>query len=261
MSRIADLTNQERGFWTIISMRRHEKRGHIQWLCRCRCGTEKYLSVSLLNSGKTSSCGCFSADQARKRLTTHGLAKTQEYKILMGIIKRCEDKNHPSYMKYGARGVTVCERWRNSPADFIADLGYRPSSSHSIERRDGKKGYEPENCYWATSLQQGGNTTRVRRIEFRNEVHSLLQWSKILGFSYGGVKARLDSGWPLEMAFLTPVDSRRGKRPLRQVITEFLKGPETLGLPQASVSTTMVPNLQDESQRVSAPVSLVSAVK
>lgn len=90
-------------------------------------------------------------------MKTHGLSKTPEYVVYRGMIARCENPNHSQYARYGARGIKVCERWRKSFEDFLADMGKRPGRGYSIERINGSADYSPENCTWATQEQQCRN--------------------------------------------------------------------------------------------------------
>lgn len=92
--------------------------------------------------------------------TVHGGARRcgrdPEYNVWHKMLRRCRDPKDPSFRDYGGRGIAVCERWQDY-ANFIADMGPRPSAAHSIEREDNDAGYSPSNCVWATRDVQARN--------------------------------------------------------------------------------------------------------
>jgi hypothetical protein len=73
------------------------------------------------------------------------------------MIGRCENSNVERYPSYGGRGIKVCERWRGSFKNFLADMGRKPTPKHSIDRIDVDGNYEPGNCRWATNSEQQRN--------------------------------------------------------------------------------------------------------
>lgn len=84
--------------------------------------------------------------------------ETSEYRIWCGLKYRCYNKNCKEYYLYGGRGITICDEWFNSFQRFFDDMGKKPSSKHSLDRYPNQNGnYEPGNCRWATSMEQGRN--------------------------------------------------------------------------------------------------------
>lgn len=152
------------GRLTAISQAGRTKAGGVVWLFRCDCGTETAISASRVRDKDepTRSCGCLKREHDAK-LRLHGLTDTPEHKAWMGMRARCYNPNHQSYKNYGGRGITVCDRWRDSFHSFLEDMGPRPADHLSLDRRDNDRGYEPGNCRWATDLQQNRNRRNVKR--------------------------------------------------------------------------------------------------
>lgn len=99
------------------------------------------------------------ADKADDR---YRMSRTAEYKIWKGMIKRCENPNNKDFEEYGARGIAVCQAWRNNFLEFFHSVGARPSPKHSLDRIENDRGYEPGNVRWATAKEQSNNR-RPRR--------------------------------------------------------------------------------------------------
>jgi hypothetical protein len=118
----------------------------------------------------------------------------------MGMNARCRATEGENYQNYVLRGITVCERWKDF-AVFAADMGPRPSPHHSIDRRNNSRGYEPDNCYWATQKQQMRNMRRNRIVEYLGKEMTLIEASERSGVNYGTAKWRLDNGRTFKEAF------------------------------------------------------------
>ena len=99
--------------------------------------------------------------EINKRRTVHGMTNTPEHKAWRQMISRCSNKNNPAFHNYGGRGISVGKEWGTFKA-FFADMGHRPSASHTIERNDTNRGYCKENCHWATRSEQSLNTRKAR---------------------------------------------------------------------------------------------------
>lgn len=136
-----------------------------RWLCVCTCGNETVVRGSNLkrNTDKIS-CGCLRSEETSKRYkelnklkVTHGLSAHPLYAIWHTMIARCHNSDHPKYPHYGAKGIKVCDRWQESVADFITDVGQRPSDKHTLDRVESKGNYESDNVRWATAEEQNQN--------------------------------------------------------------------------------------------------------
>lgn len=204
--RLHDLTNHVFGRWTVIGRSENDARNHSRWICRCECGTEKVLHGNNLRNGKTKSCGCVGK-------TTHGHTKGRRCSSLYGvwaaIIQRCTNPDSASYPQYGGRGISVCERWKNSFADFLEDVGERPSPMHSIDRKDNSRGYEPGNVQWATRSEQGRNTRRNRLVTVDGVTRCVAEWAEISGVTPSAITQRLNAGWSDRDAITKPYVFRR----------------------------------------------------
>ena len=152
MHAIAFVAGEQFNHWTVIEEVPSEK-SHRRAIARCECGVIKEVDLASVRSGQSRSCGtCRRSMNSRK----HGGWKSSEYTIWAGIRQRCLNPKGTAFHNYGGRGIRVCERWGHFE-NFLADIGPRPSKTHSIERRDNDGDYEPGNCYWATPAEQQRN--------------------------------------------------------------------------------------------------------
>lgn len=173
------------------------KQGHVIWKCNCMCGNTCYVTTGSLNSKHTRSCGCLSKVWAVK----HGLRNSSEYRIWQNIKSRCYNENLEFYKDYGARGITVCDEWKNDFMAFYNDMGPRPSPRHSIDRKDNDKGYSKDNCRWATAEEQQNNTRKNVFYEYKGVCRTLPAWCRELNLNFNKIRKRLELGWSIEEAF------------------------------------------------------------
>jgi hypothetical protein len=80
--------------------------------------------------------------------------------------ERCGRVKHASYKHYGARGITVCERWRGKHGfeNFLRDMGPRPEGT-TLDRLDPNLDYAPGNCKWSTPQEQRANQRKVGSVD------------------------------------------------------------------------------------------------
>lgn len=138
----------------------------------------------------------------------HGLSYTPEYRCWQTMRLRCYEPANAAYKDYGARGITVCDRWLESPANFLADMGPKPSPKHELDRRDNDKGYSPENCRWVTRSVNDRNRRSNRMVTYLGETQPLVYWCERFDIRQDTAKHRLDAGWTPEATFTTPTRAK-----------------------------------------------------
>jgi len=149
------------GRLTITSFAGYNKHSKGVWNVKCACGKKKKVIGASMINRTTTSCGCARREFLSKRATVHGLSKTRMYKIWVGMIKRCNNKNDKSYSYYGGMGISVCKRWRTF-INFYNDMSDKYKKhviiygrkNTTIDRINNDLGYSKKNCHWATRLEQ-----------------------------------------------------------------------------------------------------------
>lgn len=178
----------------VVSARAGTRSAKRMWFCVCDCGLTVTVSTGDLRSGNSRSCGCLKREQS----TTHGQHGSRTYAIWQAMHNRCRNPSHQAYPYYGGRGIAVCERWADF-GNFIADMGGAPDGL-TIDRIDNERGYEADNCRWATRKAQVRHTRRRTEYEHGGTRRSLIEWAETLGVSHELLRGRLRRGWSFEDA-------------------------------------------------------------
>lgn len=210
MGKFNDLTGKKFGKLTVSKLHgRTETTGGTKfylWLCKCDCGKDKVCRSNNLVSGRNVSCGCRMHGH-----TKHGKAYHPLYAVRSNMIQRCHNKKSGEYKNYGARGITVCQEWRDSPSSFIEhmeSIGWTKGSDLTIDRIDNDKDYTPGNVRLATKVQQGRNKRTNVVIDAFGKTMTMADWSESKGIPYSTLQARIYRGWTPERALTEEVKKK-----------------------------------------------------
>ena len=197
---VRDLTGQTFGYLTVISRAGTTKHGCATWHCRCQCGKLVPRQSQYLRNRQRKhprSCGCHYGDSQR----THGMTNTIPFYKWSGMRNRCHNPRCKDYKNWGARGITVCARWRESFEAFWADMGPSYKPGLSLGRINNSKGYSPKNCRWETAKEQGNNTRCNIFIVTPKGRMTIAQAAETYGIPVGTLHARIRRyGWTVKSA-------------------------------------------------------------
>lgn len=185
--------------------------------CLCDCGNTVVTKYRRLMNNKYPSCGCWekeikSYEEERSRI------RNRLKSVWKGMIRRCYDENNKSYKNYGARGVTVCDEWRNDFEAFFEwamSSGYDPNAKRmgcTLDRVDPAGVYSPENCRWTNMAQQQQNKRTNFLISYKGKEQCLSAWCLELDIKESAIRSRLSKGWTVERAFETPIRKSREEK-------------------------------------------------
>lgn len=191
--KIKDLTGKKFGMLTVIGLQDTDSR-KTYWVCQCDCGNIKAVRSDSLQSGAIRSCGCMKKAQEKINLTkhhSHKMSGTRIYHIWRGMKDRCYNVHSPSYYRWGGRGITICDEWKDNFSAFYSwamENGY--SENLTIDRIDNNGNYEPSNCRWATIEEQSRNRQSNVVIQIGNSKRTLKEWREIFELEYGTILER-----------------------------------------------------------------------
>jgi len=136
--------------WTLIKYLSYTK-----FLASCACGKEQEVWRSNVLDGKSKKCKSCSAKESGFS-KTHGFSKEKLYLVWNGIKARCYNKNQSNYIRYGGKGIVMCDEWLNdyiSFRNFAINNGYKIGLE--IDRIESNGNYEPSNCRFITKQENG----------------------------------------------------------------------------------------------------------
>lgn len=201
---------QRYGRLTIIESAGEDKYQSKLWKCRCDCGNEIITASNRLGSGTTRSCGCLNLE----RIYKHGYANTHLYKVWWGMIDRCTNEKHQAYKRYGGRGITVCDEWKNDLETFVnwAKQNGGDNPDLQLDRIDNNKGYSPNNCRFVTRSENQNNKSSTRYVTYKGETlpakifaEKYVPWMPYSTF----IRRVFENHWSIEKTISTPTKGKR----------------------------------------------------
>lgn len=164
-----DFIGKKIGKWLVLSAAGLTKTNTRLLNCQCECGITKELRITKLVSRETLSCRSCSK-------ITHAMSKTSTYYVWREMISRCTNKKNKNWKWYGARGITVCDRWFKFE-NFLQDMGIKPNGL-CIDRIHNDGSYSKFNCKWST-IKENANNTSLTKIDYSMYGKTFAKWSVI----------------------------------------------------------------------------------
>jgi hypothetical protein len=195
MGHFVDISGEVFGRLTAHNVVKRNKHNQLIWRCTCECGAECEALSFLLRRGEKQSCGCLKKEAIARVNYRHGKTRTKIYGIWHSMMQRCYDNNSHAFIRYGGRGITVCDKWKS----FDADMGDKPEGM-SLERIDNNGDYSPGNVVWASAKAQSNNRRNNVVIEINGRKQTMQQWADESGVKLGTIWMRLKRGWNAERA-------------------------------------------------------------
>lgn len=199
MRKCIDLTGQRFGNLVVVKREQNKSGRLAMWQCRCDCGKTVIIRGDNLRRGHSKSCGCTGSGKIKTKSERHGMSRTKPYVIWKDIKNRCL---HGQASSYGGRAIQMCERWKNSFANFLEDMGpaYKPGSRFKRIDRDGD--FTPENCRWVKKKSEehyGRKRSRPepsdRYVETPIGKLTVAELAEILGIDPNALQLRINTGW------------------------------------------------------------------
>ena len=180
-----ELKGKKFGKLTVLEKVGYDKGRYILWKCKCECGNETIVRSAHLVKGRIRSCGCLN-------YKANGFSRNRIYIIWKNMLRRCYNTKVKGFKRYGGRGITVCEEWKN---DFMSFYNWALRNGYkenlSIDRVNNNSNYEPNNCRWTTALEQANNTRQNVRILYKGLDLTLAEWGRKIGIHPHSFSSRI----------------------------------------------------------------------
>jgi hypothetical protein len=119
--------------------------------------------------------------------------RSRVYEIWKSMIRRCHAPKDKCYFRYGARGISVCDRWRADFLNFLEDMG-EPPLGMSLDRENNNGDYEPGNCRWATDDVQQNNTRANIVLDTPSGEMTIAQFARLHSLNYAATRDKVARG-------------------------------------------------------------------
>lgn len=210
---IKDLTGQKFGKLTVLGISGRNKYNALIWMCKCDCGNYADVLSRSLITGHTKSCGCIKGYKQVKHNTEikyHGGSNIRLYHVWVDMKQRCINPNKSNYVWYGAKGISVCDEWKDFEKfkEWAYENGYddkAPVGYCTLDRIDNDKDYEPQNCRWVSMAEQNRNKSYHRYVEYHGEKYTVTQLADKVGMNKDTLVYRLNANWSVEDAVNKPI--------------------------------------------------------
>ena len=207
---VNDLTGQTFGYLTILrreGLCNRKKSRRATWLAKCVCGEQVVVigaNICSTKRGALKSCGCRRGEMLVAARDTHGMTGHPAWVTWSNMRSRCTNPKDKDWRNYGARGITVCVRWRDSFANFWADMGPTWQEGLTLDRRRNAGNYTPTNCRWATVQEQSNNRRGNVMVRTPKGTMTVVQAARLYGIKPVTLYARIRWGWPVHKALVPP---------------------------------------------------------
>lgn len=208
MRKTRDLSGVRLKYGTVVAYSHTSKRSQRVWDCLCDCGESYQRTAAQINEGRGQHCGCMSGKLISEATANHGLTGTPEFKSWDAALYRCDNPNSKDYARYGGRGISVCDRWRDFSV-FLSDMGPRPGANHTLDRIDANGNYEPGNCRWADHVtQQSNRRNNIMVRQNGKEITLFAFYGRNRRSGYSMACRRIARGWSVADAIFQPAIPR-----------------------------------------------------